>query len=346
MLIYIDNMLIHTDTHKKDLKALEQVLMRLHQHHLKINLDKCLFGDQQVSYLGLTLAPEGIKPGEAKLKAIKNATPPNDIKGIRSFMGLCNFFQQDFAIISAAPLFKLMIQDSGVQLGSLPDSALEAFKTLQTQLSKQPALAFPRNDWDYILITEAHLPDQNSPGGLCANLAQKNDKGKIQIISYASRQLKENEKNYTKFLLETAAAAWGMDNFNENMNGSKFTLYRDTTTETTLGTTQIKTLNRKDRQRSDLPNFLRKGQNLEKPGHPRQDQTFNRNIHVDLIDTQTNPGKTIISITDDSRSVATSDVISDSRIESMISPFGITGASHMDFRKPSLLNKARYKPAS
>jgi hypothetical protein len=205
-------------------------------------------------------------------------------------MGLCNFFRhhvQDFAII-AAPLFKLTRQDSGYLSGSLPDSALEAFKTLQTQLSKQPALAFPRNDWEYLLITEAHLPHQDSTVGLCANLAQKNDQVKIQIISHASRQLKENEKNYTKFLLETAAAAWGMDNFNEYLNGSKFTLYQDTTTEAALGTTQMKTLNRlqtmmndhdlevKDRQRSDLPNFLKKKQNLEEPGHHRQDQTFNR----------------------------------------------------------------------
>ncbi len=101
ILIYIDNVLIHTDTHEKHLEALEQVLMRLHQHHLKINLDKCLFGDQQVSYLGFTLTPEGIKPGEAKLKTIKQATPPDDVKGIPSFMGLCNFFRhhiQDFAI--------------------------------------------------------------------------------------------------------------------------------------------------------------------------------------------------------------------------------------------------------
>jgi len=216
--------LIHTDTHEKHLEALEQVLLRLHQHHLKINLDKCLFGDQQVSYLGFTLTPEGIKPGEAKLKTIRNATPPNDIKGIRSFMGLCNFFRhhiQDFAII-AAPLFKLTRQDSEYQSGPLPDSALEAFKTLQTQLSKQQALAFPRNNWDYLLITEAYLPNQDSPGGLCTNLAQRNDRGKIQIISHASRQLRENEKNYTRFLLETAAAAWGMDNFNEYLNGSRF----------------------------------------------------------------------------------------------------------------------------
>jgi hypothetical protein len=219
ILIYIDDVLIHTDTHEKHLEALEQVLMRLHQHHLKINLNKCLFGDQQVSYLGFTLTPEGIKPGEAKLKAIKNAEPPNNIKEIRSFMGLCNFFHhhiQNFAI-TAAPLFKLMRQDSGYLSGPLPDTALEAFKTLQTQLSKQPALALPRTDWDYLLVTEAYLQDLNSPGGLCANLAQRNDKGKVQIISHASRQLKENEKNYTEFLLETAAA-WGMDNFNEYLN--------------------------------------------------------------------------------------------------------------------------------
>jgi Reverse transcriptase (RNA-dependent DNA polymerase) len=92
ILIYIDDVLIHTDTHKKHLEALEQVLMRLHQHHLKINLDKCLFGNKQVLYLGFTLTPEGIKPGEAKLKTIRNAGTPNDVKEIRSFMGLCNFF--------------------------------------------------------------------------------------------------------------------------------------------------------------------------------------------------------------------------------------------------------------
>ncbi len=157
ILIYIDDVLIHTDTHEKHLEALEQVLMRLHQHHLKINLDKCLFGNQQVSYLGFTLTPEGIKPGEAKLKTIKQATPPDYVKGIRSFMGLCNFFQhhiQDFAII-AAPLFKLTRLDSEYQSGPLTEAALTAFQTLQGKLSKQPALALARHDWNYLLITNA-----------------------------------------------------------------------------------------------------------------------------------------------------------------------------------------------
>jgi hypothetical protein len=327
--------LIHTDTHEKHLEALEQVLLRLHQHHLKINLDKCLFGDRQVSYLGFTLTPEGIKPGKAKLKSIEQAKPPSDVKGIRSFMGLCNFFRhhiQDFSII-AAPLFKLTRQDSGYQSGPLTKEALTAFQMLQNQLAKQPTLAFPRPDQEYLLITNAYLPDPNSPGGLCANLAQRNNLGQIQIISHASRQLRENEKNYTKFLLETAAAAWGMDNFNEYLKGSRFTLYRDLATETTLGTTQLKTLNRlrntmiehdfktMDRQKADLPDHLKKRQTRNEPELSRRDHAFNKVIHVDLIDidhsSSNASARAILSITDDTRTLTWLAVLADDRIDSV-----------------------------
>jgi len=34
-------------------------------------------------------------------------------------------------------------------------------------------------------------------------------------ISYASGQLEDQEKKYSPFLLEAAAAVWGMDVFNE-----------------------------------------------------------------------------------------------------------------------------------
>ena len=39
-IIYIDDLLIHTDTHDKHLASLELVMERLAQHGLKINLDK------------------------------------------------------------------------------------------------------------------------------------------------------------------------------------------------------------------------------------------------------------------------------------------------------------------
>jgi hypothetical protein len=84
VIIYIDDLLVHTKTREEHLKVLEQVLERLHSHNKKINLDKFFFGNKEVSYLGFTLTPEGIKPDKNKLKAIKSAKPPTDVKTIRT----------------------------------------------------------------------------------------------------------------------------------------------------------------------------------------------------------------------------------------------------------------------
>jgi hypothetical protein len=112
----------YTDTREWHLQILEQVLEGLSQNNLKDNLDKCIFGNKEVSYLGFTLTPEGIKPGKNKLKAIQTAKAPNEVKTICSFVGLCNFFRthiKDLAVI-AAPLFKLTRKDSGYKGRPLP----------------------------------------------------------------------------------------------------------------------------------------------------------------------------------------------------------------------------------
>jgi hypothetical protein len=54
VIVYIDDLLVHTQTHDDDLKVLDQVLDRLHTNNLKINLDKCFFCNKEVSYLGFT----------------------------------------------------------------------------------------------------------------------------------------------------------------------------------------------------------------------------------------------------------------------------------------------------
>ena len=49
VIVYIDDLLVHTTTHEDHLKILEQVLQQLHSHNLKINLDKCFFGNKEVT---------------------------------------------------------------------------------------------------------------------------------------------------------------------------------------------------------------------------------------------------------------------------------------------------------
>jgi RNase H-like domain found in reverse transcriptase len=211
-----------TDTQEKHLEVLDQVLSGLHKNHLKINLEKCVFGNKEVSYLGFTLTPEGIKPGKNKLKAIKDARPPTDIKTIRSFVGLCNFFWthiKNFALI-ATPLFRLTHKDSGYKSEPLPDKAFKAFYILQKQLTSEPVMAFPKADRQYALITDAATGMADTPGGLGANLTQVDKEGNFLAISFSSRQLKDHEKNYSPFLLEAAAAVWGMDFFNKYLDSS------------------------------------------------------------------------------------------------------------------------------
>jgi hypothetical protein len=89
VIVYINDLLVHSDIHDKHLEVLEQVLMRLQRNHLMINLEKCIFGNKEVSYVGFTLTLEGIKPVKNILKAIEQANPPNEVKTIQSFMGLC-----------------------------------------------------------------------------------------------------------------------------------------------------------------------------------------------------------------------------------------------------------------
>ncbi len=121
---------------------------------------------------------------------------------------------------------------------------MAAFITLRKQLISEPVMAFPRLDRQYALITDTATGTADTPGGLGAILTQVDKDGKFYAISFASRQLKDHEKNYSPFLLEAAAAVWGMDHFNEYPKGKKFILYTDHKPLEKLGHLRSKTMNR------------------------------------------------------------------------------------------------------
>jgi len=83
----------------------------------------------------------------------------------------------------------------------------------------------------------------DTPGGLGAILTQVDKDGNFHTISFASRQLKDHEINYSPFLLEAAAAVWGMDFFNEYLKGKRFILYTDHKPLEKLGHLHSKTMN-------------------------------------------------------------------------------------------------------
>ena len=246
VIVYIDDLLVHSASHEEQLIVLSSVFDRLVDHGLKVNLDKCVFGNKNVSYLGFTLTPNGIKPGTDKLRAIRDALPPTDIKMVRSFIGLCNFFRthiKNFATISQ-PLTKLTRTDSHYKGGPLPPEAMRAFLQLKLALTSDPVVAYPRADRHYALIVDASTGSASSEGGMGAILAQVDNHGTFHVISYGSRQLVKHEKNYSPYLVEMAAAVWGMEFYNEYLKGKQFTLYTDHRPLEKLSHLHTKTLNR------------------------------------------------------------------------------------------------------
>ena len=246
VIVYIDDIIIHSSTHEEHLKKLDEVLARLSKHNLKANLKKCSFGVSETMYLGFRLTKDGIVPGTDKLKAVKEAAPPSSIKQIRQFLGLCNFFRghiQHFAQLTS-PLTKLTTKEANWKGGQLPTEALRAFRNLQSLLCSQPVLAYPRRDRTYALITDASFGDEIAAGGLGAILAQVDQKGTFHVISYASRKLQKHEMNYTPFLLEMQAAIFGMETFDVHLRGRHFLLFTDHKPLEKLGKVHTKTLNR------------------------------------------------------------------------------------------------------
>ena len=246
VVVYIDDVIIHSATHEEHLQRLDEVLTRLSKHNLKANLKKCAFGATETMYLGFRLTENGIIPGTDKLKAVKEAQPPNSVKQVRQFLGLCNFFRghiQHFAQLTA-PLTHLTKKDAGWKHGVLPEAALRAFRQLQSLLCSEPVLSYPRKGRTYALITDASFGDEKIPGGLGAILTQVDEKGLFHVISYASRKLQKYEKNYTPFLLEMQAAIFGMETFDVYLRGRKFLLFTDHKPLEKLGKVHSKTLNR------------------------------------------------------------------------------------------------------
>ena len=68
VIVYIDNLLLHSKTHEEHRQQLELLFNRLRNTNLKVNLPKCEFGVDNVSYLGFRLTPEASCQGQTNSK--------------------------------------------------------------------------------------------------------------------------------------------------------------------------------------------------------------------------------------------------------------------------------------
>ena len=156
MVVYIDDLLIFTKTDNQEEHdgIVLEVLWWLEEHDLFIKPEKCSFQVKEVKFLGMTISAEGIKMNNDKVQAILEWPTPKTVHGVRSFLGLANFYRRfikDYAQV-AHSLNNLTKKDQAFEW---KEPQQKVFDMLKQRFTIAPILAFPDIDKQFCLETDA-----------------------------------------------------------------------------------------------------------------------------------------------------------------------------------------------
>jgi len=238
ILTYLDDILVFGRTFDETLERLQMVLSRLKDNNLKVKPEKCQLFKEKLHYLGHLISKEGMAPDDEKVKAITNWPKPETDTQLRGFLGLAGYYRRfvpQFAQL-ASPLHNLLKgrgatkkgkykkKNQPLGIGAWDSSCDKAFNELKSKLTEAPILGHPDFKQPYILEIDASL------SGLGAVLSQDQGDRRV-VLCYASRALRENEKNmknYSSMKLELLALKWAVtEKFRDLLIASQFTVYTD-----------------------------------------------------------------------------------------------------------------------
>ncbi|XP_042437104.1 uncharacterized protein LOC122023077 [Zingiber officinale] len=188
VIVFIDDILIYSRSEEE------------HRRHLRIVLE--------------TLR-RGISVDPQKIEAITSWEQPKTVQEIRSFLGLAGYYWRFVEGFSSIALPLTQLTRKGEKF-SLTESCELSFQELKRRLVTAPVLVLPSGMDGFVLFTDA------SYQGLGAVLMQHE-----RVVSYASRQLKDYERNYPVHDLELAAIIFALKIWRHHLYGITFEIYTD-----------------------------------------------------------------------------------------------------------------------
>ena len=89
---YLNNILIFSKTRTKYTKYINEVIQRLGNAGLQININKSKFYTTKTKYLSLIILTNGITIDPKKVQALQEQKDPTLIKELQQFLGFANFY--------------------------------------------------------------------------------------------------------------------------------------------------------------------------------------------------------------------------------------------------------------
>lgn len=217
--VYLDDILILSNSFEEHIDDLAAVFNRLRLFNLHARREKCVFLRDSVKYLGHTISPSGIVPDADKVAAFSQMKLPTSTRQVASFVQTASWYRKFIPGFSniARPLTNLLKKSAKFRFG---DAEAEAFNTLKQKLTSAPVLRQPDFAQPFVLRTDA------SDYALGAVLLQGQE-NEERPIEYASRLLTPAERNYSTVEKEALAVVWSTDKFRSYLDGSQVIVSSD-----------------------------------------------------------------------------------------------------------------------
>ena len=150
---YMDDIGVFTTTWTNHVSLLSTVLGRLENVGFTINPLKCEWAIQETDFLGHWLTPNGIKPWCKKVDAILHLQPPTNVKQLRSFLDMVNYYRDMWPCHThaLAPLTML----TGKQSFTWTPECQQAFDQMKALVSSDALLVFPDHTQPFDIETDA-----------------------------------------------------------------------------------------------------------------------------------------------------------------------------------------------
>ncbi len=188
------------------LQNIETVLTILRDIGLKVNAAKSSFCAHELEYLGYLLTRGGIKPQPKKVQVILALSPPNNVKELRHFLGMVQYYRDMLARHSKmlAPLTDLVGECGEMKTTKKNKTKKQpwrwdpihqqAFNNVKADIAKETVLAYLDFSKLFEIFTDA------SSMQLGAVITQTN-----KPIAFFSRKLSEMQQQYSVTEIELLA---------------------------------------------------------------------------------------------------------------------------------------------
>ncbi|KAL0175542.1 hypothetical protein M9458_027872, partial [Cirrhinus mrigala] len=224
VIVYIDDILIYSNSYSEHVQHVRAVLQRLIKHQLYAKEEKCEFHQERITFLGYVISSEGVAMDETKVNAVRNWPRPKTLKELQRFLGFSNFYRRfirNFSTV-AAPLSS-MIKQGNTRLTWTP-LATQAYDELRQRFTTAPILHHPDPNLPFLVEVDA------SSTGVGAVLSQRQGQPlKTFPCAYFSHKLSPAERNYDVGNRELLAIKLALEEWRHWLEGARhpFTILTD-----------------------------------------------------------------------------------------------------------------------